>query len=308
MKVLMFGDSQVGKTTLMVSAYGMMSENNIQGFRVRCRDNNAHRKLINAYQAFRLRGQYPLATERMETYEYDFFSDAERVLSFTLTDIRGESVLYADTSKLGGQIREADAVMLFFNGYRMSEDSYAEDSLLDLMPLLNANFETDTKERMLMAVFTHMDRFDNPMEAGQRYILPFCYEFIQMSKRNERMTFQIAPTGCAPARMMNLDFMMIALMLFGHRCEVARNYQTLTDELASIQQQFGDGFWNDVKEFFGLNKARKRARERYRELSPKIDYYNSVMLPKFEAMRRFYMDYPLFSPYPVSRDTNVFSL
>ena len=71
MKIVMLGDSAVGKTTLMVSTYGMMSEQSFKGFRVQCTDSRAHDKLVRAYRDFCSRGEcHEVHTHRHPRREY----------------------------------------------------------------------------------------------------------------------------------------------------------------------------------------------------------------------------------------------
>ena len=48
MRITMIGDSAVGKTTFMMSTYGLMREGEIEGFQVRCKSEYADKKLIRS--------------------------------------------------------------------------------------------------------------------------------------------------------------------------------------------------------------------------------------------------------------------
>lgn len=303
MKIVMLGDSAVGKTTLMVSTYGMMSEQSFKGFRVQCTDSRTHDKLVRAYRDFCSRGEYPPGTSKMESYQYDFFLNQEHVMRFTLTDIRGESIRYSDSTQLRNKLKEADAVMLFFNGYDVANGDDLEDVLFDLMPLLNASFETDSKRRMLMPVFTQIDRIGNLDENCVGRILQAAQSFEEMARRNDSLSCQIVPTACAPECMMDLDFMMITLMLFGYSTEVVNHMDQLSDERDSIQRQYdgAGGILGTPLDWLGLNPVRNAARERWKVLSKKIDHFQNEMVPKFNALKKFYDDYELFTSYSVKR-------
>lgn len=307
MNILMLGDSAVGKTTLMVSTYGMMFYRNIQGFHIRCSSHANHEKLIQAYDAFCRGGKYPPSTSRLESYQYDFYSDDEWVINFTLTDIRGESIHDFDSSGLRRKIGESDVVMLFFNGVDVSMGYDMEDELFDLMPLLNNSFEVLEQDKMLMAVFTQMDRIQSLREVHLRRILKFCEGMSNMASRNRHLYFSLVPTACAPSCMMNLDYMMVMLMRFGFSLEVDQRYNMLIQEKNSIERQYGDGLMESILDFFGLNADRNNARRRFQELSPKIDYYNNTMLPKLQGMVDFLNQYNLFSSYSVKSGADPFT-
>lgn len=302
MKILMLGDSQVGKTTLMVSTYGMMSSQKFKGFQIKCKDNQAHDKLMMAYQKFCRTGKYPDATSRMEAYDYDFFSNGEWVIHFTLTDIRGESIRDYNTQILRDKIQESDAVMLFFDGRDAiyGTDTKLEEILLDLMPLLNSSFETDSKERMLMLIYTKIDCIPDFNQEHWERILDFSKRFTDMAQRNQKLTCQIVPTACAPNCMMDLDFMMVSLMLFGYGSELLTHQRKLEAELQTVQEMWGSGFWRELKWWTIGDKKRKEAVKRAEILSGAVEHFNHVMTPKFQELQKFYDDYQLFTVWNAS--------
>ena len=101
MKIVMLGDSAVGKTTVMVMTYGMMSQKRFYDiFSVRSENEQIHQRLSNAYQEFRKSSKYPLSTDKMDEYEYSFYVDNKKCMTFTLVDIRGEMIRDYDNPKL----------------------------------------------------------------------------------------------------------------------------------------------------------------------------------------------------------------
>lgn len=102
---------------------------------------------------------------------------------------------------------------------------------------------------------------------------------------------------------MDLDFMMITLMLFGYSTEVVNHMDQLSDERDSIQRQYdgAGGILGTPLDWLGLNPVRNAARERWKVLSKKIDHFQNEMVPKFNALKKFYDDYELFTSYSVKR-------
>ena len=295
MNVLMLGGAAVGKTTLMVSTYGMMRERNLQGFHVICQNRDAHRELINAYRAFRREGRYPPRTDRMKSYICDFFSGQEFIINFKITDINGESSRNCDPKELRDQIRTADALMLFFDGFRLSRGQNMDDVLLDLMPLVNMYFDSGIKKRLLMPVFTKMDRVDDPAAAYRRKIMPFFRPMADMASRNQNLDFAAAPVGCAPSRLINLDFALVSLIRFGYAMKVKDFREELSVKQRDTRGQYpyGFGVLSGISGALGRNAAKKGEFD----LESEVRYHETVMLPKLREIDRFCLRYRLFSRY-----------
>jgi len=229
MRITMIGDSAVGKTTFMMSTYGLMREGEIEGFQVRCKSEYADKKLIRAYRDFRTAGIYPPATVAMSSYNYDFYSDKEWVINFTLTDIRGEDIHSYDINELAKSLRESDAVMLFLNGYDILNGVDVEDQLDDIRILLHNCLNTDTDPKMLMVVFTQMDRVKNFSDAHWIALNEAVAELKKMADKNDNLEYLAVPTACSLDCMMDLDYAMVSLMRFGYSTEVLTRKKKLED-------------------------------------------------------------------------------
>lgn len=307
MKIVMVGDSAVGKTTFMMSTYGLMYEGEIKGFRVRCKDKRAHNKLENAYQAFRTKGVYPPATVQMHEYEYDFFCDVrDKVMSFNLTDIRGESIHDYDVDELDKKLRDADVMMLFLNGYDIIQGVDVSEQIDDIYILLNNSFSCGDKSKLIMVVFTQMDRVD---DNGTNYIdrlLETVKEIKTISDNNPNIRYQPVPTACSLDCMMNLDFTMITMMFFGYETEVLERKTKLENELDRINQLFGvndgilKGIGRGVLDFFGMDEGKNEARRRHAAIQSELKEFEK-MVEKFEKLRKYYEDYEIGTYYTIKR-------
>ena len=295
MKIVMLGDSAVGKTTVMVMTYGMMSQKRFYDiFSVRSENEQIHQRLSNAYQEFRKSSKYPLSTDKMDEYEYSFYVDNKKCMTFTLVDIRGEMIRDYDNPKLLSELGQADVVMLFFNGYDILNDVDIEETRFDLFSLLNTSFGTEDRQRMIMPVITQMDRVIPITDSIKDRLENFTAEIRNMSDKNPNLSYCMIPVACSPKCMMDLDLMMLKLMHFGYQLDIKARYDRIQKEQQSIAEQYATGVWNSIKHFFGMNPERERAIQRAKELQPEIDYYNKVMPPIEAKMKNFIDNYTLY--------------
>lgn len=305
MKIVMIGDSAVGKTTFMMSTYGLMREGQIEGFRVQCRDGQADKRLVRAYQDFRSNGVYPPATVQMSSYEYDFYSDDDWVMHFSLTDIRGESIHDYNVDELSRELREADAVMFFLNGYDIWNGKNVDEQIDDIYILLNNCFVEDDRNKLLMVVFSQMDRIGNGI-TGEEWetLCKTVDELERMAERSENIMYLALPTACSLDCMMDLDYAMVMLMLFGQTVDLIKRSEAIEEELKSIQKQYGKGFLRSVKEValetFWIDKERRQARARAAELQKEYEKYQK-MVEKFDKLRKFVDEYEMGTYYQLKR-------
>lgn len=304
MKIIMLGSSAVGKTTVMMSTYGMMStQNQFHGFNIRSQSEQAHKSLVNAYRAFKTKGRYPEATTRMESYEYDFSVDGKKIMSFTLLDIRGESIHDYDNRALLNELTDSDVVMLFFNGEDVMNNEDLEEDYFDLFSLLNTAFASDSKQRMLMPVITQMDRFLPIDDSIVEKLLEFCKPMKQMDDKNDSLSYQMVPTACSRKCMMNLDFLMVQLMLFGYGKDVESKRDALEAEINELKTKWDESL--GILDLVGLDSKRNNVRKRLKELEPIIEMYDNVMVPIYNKMLQFLKDYDLFSYISFVEDNGV---
>jgi len=297
MKITMIGDSAVGKTTFMMSTYGLMREG-IQGFRVKCTDKQADAKLCDAYQLFRKRGIYPSATVQMNRYSYNFYSSGDFVMGFTLTDIRGESIHDIDIQELHRELEDSDAVLLFLSAYDIVNGVDIEDAVNQLHMHLNQAFRLDDRLKLLMPVFTQCDRIDWDENTVETLMEPVA-DLKRMADRNDNLIFAPVPTACAPDCMMDLDFAMATLMLIGYNREIQTAAQRLKKEVETIERKWGSGLWRDIKHLFGFDPERAEAEKRMKKLQEKELPRYEKMQEKFERVRKFCDDYEIGTTYSV---------
>lgn len=301
----MIGDSAVGKTTFMMSTYGLMRDG-IQGFKVKCTNKQADASLYNAYQEFRKHGTYPDATVQMSSYNYNFYTERDFVMNFSLTDIRGESIHDIDVSQLHSEIKKSDAVMLFLSAYDIINGVDIEDSIDQLYTHLNNALQVDDRQKLLMVVFTQSDRID--WEDGTvDSLMETVSDLKRITDRNDNLLFAAIPTACAPDCMMDLDYAMALLMLIGYYREVSVAQERLNAEVEEIKRKWGSGLWRDIKHAFGFDSDRVEAEMRLQNLQDEEIPKFKKMQKKFQRLEQFCDDYKLGTTYSVKHSEDPFS-
>ena len=301
----MIGDNAVGKTTFMMSTYGLMRDG-IQGFKVKCTNQQADKNLYKAYQEFQKYGTYPDPTVQMSSYNYNFYSGRDFVMNFSLTDIRGESIYDIDVSQLHTEIGRSDAVMLFLSAYDIINGVDIEDSIDQLYTHLNNALQVDKRKKLIMVVFTQSDRIDWNTNTYST-LMDSVAELKRIADRNKNLIFTAIPTACAPDCMMDLDFAMASLMLVGYSLEVSVEEERLNAEVKEIKQKWGTGLWGDIKDLFGFNLKRDEARQRLQILQKEEIPKYEKMRKKIEKLKQFYDNYEVGTSYSVKQIEDPFS-
>lgn len=305
MRITMIGDSAVGKTTFMMSTYGLMRDG-IQGFKVKCTNKQADTSLYNAYQEFRKHGTYPDATVQMSSYNYNFYTGRDFVMNFSLTDIRGESIHDINVSQLHREIKRSDAVMLFLSAYDIINGVDIEDSIDQLYTHLNNALQVDDRQKLLMVVLTQSDRIEWEDDTFET-LMETVSDLKRITDRNDNLLFAAIPTACAPNCMMDLDYAMALLMLIGYYREVSVEQDRLNEEVEAIKRKWGSGLWRDIKYAFGFDSERTEALKRLEKVKKEELPKFEKMQEKFEKLKKFYDDYEIGTTYSVKKHDDILS-
>lgn len=301
LKILMLGPSATGKTTFMMTTYGMMTTDGIQGFKVKSRNPVQHKQLIKAYRQFETNGEYPEASIQMTDYQYDFSIDGDPILDFELTDIRGESIADLDTTQLREKIEACDVLMLFLNGYDLYMGKDMTNDLSLLYPLINTCLNLEKKSKLVMPTFTQIDRIpggltDEVVEKLKEAVQPL----IDAKEDNDKFLLQIVPTACTPDCLMDLDFAIVTMIFFGYMVKLVERRKEIERELDEIREMYGSGLIRVLIDWIGLDFKRAKARARAEALQAEIDQFNG-MTEYFERLKKFLDDYEIGTSYHIDR-------
>jgi energy-coupling factor transporter ATP-binding protein EcfA2 len=115
MKVVMLGNSGVGKTTYMASLYGIMQQK-IGGFSLKANDTADGNRLIELANEISSQ-RYPDATSNRTEYDFYLQHENQDIFPFTWSDYRGSAIRSVSDDQqskiLVDELKEADGIMMF---------------------------------------------------------------------------------------------------------------------------------------------------------------------------------------------------
>lgn len=300
MKIIMLGDSSVGKTTVLMTSYGFVNRKKpIKGLQFRCSSSQTHELLINSYKRFCTKGEYPESTSRMDTYSFDVSLFNKQNVNLDLVDIRGESIHDYGDSTLIDEISQADGVILFFAGTEILGESEEEEHIFDLYSILNTSLTTDDKPKFVMAVVTKMDILFPISSENQEKLKDFFAPLQTMAEKNDRLTFRMIPVACAPECVMHQDLLILELLRFGLGQELFVRQENINREKETIAALYGAGFVAALKHFFGMNAERAEAIKREKALKPQIRLCDSILAPAEKQVQDVIDHYNMYCPVSV---------
>ena len=150
MKIVMLGNTNVGKTTYMASLYGLMQQR-IEGFSLKAANNGDGSRLLDLATAISL-GKYPSPTAQRGEYDFSLQYQGKEVLSFCWADYRGGAIREKGESSeqaklLINDLREADGIMMF----------------CDCDALARKDFRSSEIRRMTSLIAQAMQNVENPI-------------------------------------------------------------------------------------------------------------------------------------------------
>lgn len=118
MKLLMLGQSGVGKTSYVASMYGAL-QTPVDGFSLLAARLEDDRRLLALHQDLK-RGRYPSQTQLREKYQFHLRYRGQPVLGFDWTDYRGDALMESsedspEAGELQRDILSSEIVMAFFD-------------------------------------------------------------------------------------------------------------------------------------------------------------------------------------------------
>ncbi|MBD2278888.1 TRAFAC clade GTPase domain-containing protein [Aphanizomenon flos-aquae] len=115
MKVVMLGNSGVGKTTYMASLYGIMQQK-IDGFSLKANDKADGNRLLELANQISS-GRYPDATSNRNEYDFYLHYQDKEIFPFSWSDYRGSAIRSMSDDKqseiLVDELKKADGIMMF---------------------------------------------------------------------------------------------------------------------------------------------------------------------------------------------------
>ena len=126
MNILMVGHSRAGKTSFMAGMYRHLCDNK-EGYGIRAKQEK-QRTLLQRMAKQLSNGSYPAGTDVQQMYNFELTVFGEDVIPFNWMDYRGGILLSEDPDdedmdKFMKAIKSADALVVFLDGEKMSDNS-----------------------------------------------------------------------------------------------------------------------------------------------------------------------------------------
>lgn len=307
----MLGDSGVGKTTYMVTTYGVMQQS-IAGFNLFSNDSSIHSRLANLFNSLTNKNRYPAATDKYSEYKFSFIHDDEAVMEFKWIDFKGGVINYEDENnrelvKLKNALNNADAVLLFVESDKLLNDTLEQGELTTLLYFLFQYASADYKKLTIMPLFTKFDKVIDQGMSEDDYLKltgPFT-QLEEMTKYNENLNVYTVPIACSPKCMMHLDFAILLLMREG----IEIHY---LDDSKKIEREYEEAMklWNEgslLADIFGLSDKRNSARSKLSNAKAKYEQLNK-MEEAYNRINEFIQDYEMFEYYSINENEDIFDL
>jgi hypothetical protein len=301
----MLGDSGVGKTTYMITTYGVMQQS-IAGFNLVSNDNSIHNRLANLFSSLTSKNRYPAATDKYSEYKFSFIHDDDSVMEFRWIDFKGGVINYDDENnrelkKLKNALNNADAVLLFVESDKLLNGTLDQGELTTLLYYLFQYASADYKKLTIMPLFTKFDKVINLGMSEDDYLKlkePFM-QLEEMAKNNENLSVYTVPIACSPKCMMHLDFAILLLMREGieiHYLDDAKKIEKEYDEAMKL--------WNEgslLADIFGLSDKRNSARTKLSNAKDKYEKLNK-MEGAYNKINEFIEEYEMFEYYSIKEN------
>lgn len=159
MKIVMLGNTGVGKTTYMASLYGMMQQR-IKGFSLKAVNSSDHTGLLELAKTIS-HGRYPFATDQRSEYDFTLQYQGKEILQFCWSDYRGGAIVESQTSTqaqaLVQDLQGADGIMMFCDGQALTQGNVRASEIRRMTTLVTQALQTVEHPISLAIVLTKTD-------------------------------------------------------------------------------------------------------------------------------------------------------
>jgi len=162
MRIVMLGNSLVGKTTFMASLYGIMQQK-IEGFSLKTEDAELGKTLKAIAQGIS-NNNYPEPTSVRNEYNFSFQHQGKDIFPFIWSDYRGSAIRNTSddqqSQELIGELKEADGIMMFCDCDSLLNKSSlkAKNEIRRMTYLVNQAVENIDRPISLAIVLTKTDK------------------------------------------------------------------------------------------------------------------------------------------------------
>lgn len=172
MKIVMIGNTNVGKTTYMASLYGIMQQQ-VEGFSLKAINTNDHARLYELAQAI-AHDNYPSATDQRGEYDFFLQHQGKDTFAFRWADYRGGAIKEKQTSEQASllikDLREADGIMMFCDCDALMRGDIRANEIRRMTTLVTQALRDIEKPISLAIILSKTDKISHFQE---KIISPF---------------------------------------------------------------------------------------------------------------------------------------
>lgn len=190
----MLGHTGVGKTTYMASLYGVMQQS-VEGFRLKAVKLEDHKRWVEIADRIQ-QGDYPVATDQRQEYNFSLRYQGRNILEFTWADYRGGAIRETQDSEqakaLLEDLKTADGIMLFCDCHALLEGDTRSNQIGRMTALTSQALGELNRPMSLAIVLTKTDLVTN----FQADLLKSLNGFITAVNASEFVLGALIPIAC----------------------------------------------------------------------------------------------------------------
>ncbi len=282
MKVLMLGDSQVGKTTYMASMYGFMADDN--GFNIAA-TRDADRKALDRLARRVRRGEYPSRSEFRSEYNFEFryTEDGERypLFDFDWLDYRGGALNQRTDDPVAADLQrylnEAQALIVFWDCSTLdSNDRQIRRQWMRIKQLTLAYAARANEDNPLALTFLLTKSALAPDDWAEKEATigsDLC-NFANTLGKNRNLHGMIAYSEINANSRGNVYYPFLHSMRFGFRDELNRRIARCKRDVEAYRSR---SFWKDLGTLFKEDKELKRMQESSARMEQLNAFWNATL-------------------------------
>ncbi len=296
MNILMLGNKESGKTTYMVSAFGLLS-GGINGFYIRTEDTvrSWFKRLFSEIRA----GVYPSATDKRRDYNFTLYHNQNKVLDFNWIDYNGGVITDASVEELTGDIENAEGVMIFLEARALWENNVSEHRFRRILALIFNRLENSNLPLFsLIIVLTKFDQI--PKDVTQDKVTECISGFLESVRNADRIYTRVIPVSCTSQGFCNVEIPLLDILDSGMRIEYTRavaQAQLYAEKAQDFINDSGPVDWI-FSRLAGVRTNGEIATEFVEAMQERARFFQSLETP-IQNLAQYIADYSIIMPNAV---------
>lgn len=298
MKIIMLGNSSVGKTTYMASLYGIMQQK-IDGFSLKAANNSDHNEWLNLAQAI-ANNNYPPSTNQKAEYDFFLQYQGNNIFAFRWFDYRGRAIREKQDSSeakfLVENLKEADGIIMFCDSEALTNQNRKANEIRRMTVLINQVLQSLERPMYISIILSKVDKISR---YDEKLVSPLS-SLIDIINANQWTTAGIIPVACGHS-FMNVSSPFL-FTLYGGVYVQAYILQYLAQEkyqeaATSWEQSKGvGGFLRGIKATWdGKTTDKELATQKYAEAQAYAEKLEFIKEP-VEALYKYIERIPMIEP------------